>query len=105
MNTIAGKAVPYESHIETWLTGVVHIPNQNALTSAPAIQQLMSLEAYVRFIRSALCVLIVSASAHGQATALAQTPAPAAKPAIFTFQEVMVPVRDGVHLQTVILAP
>ncbi|MGC1384662.1 MAG: CocE/NonD family hydrolase [Candidatus Acidiferrales bacterium] len=105
MNTIAGKAVPYESHIETWLTGVVHIPNQNALTSAPAIQQLMSLEAYVRFIRLALCVLIVSASAHGQATALAQTPAPAAKPAIFTFQEVMVPVRDGVHLQTVIIAP
>src|SRR6185437_1682756 len=29
-----------------------------------------------------------------------QTPAP-----LFKFQEVMVPVRDGVHLQTVILAP
>lgn len=29
---------------------------------------------------------------------------PAAKPA-FTFQEVMIPMRDGVHLQTVILAP
>src|SRR6185295_15618886 len=28
----------------------------------------------------------------------------AAKPA-FTFQEVMIPMRDGVHLQTVILAP
>ncbi|HET9709816.1 MAG TPA: CocE/NonD family hydrolase, partial [Gemmatimonadales bacterium] len=26
-------------------------------------------------------------------------------PPVFTFQEVMVPVRDGVHLQTVILAP
>src|SRR5260370_7918052 len=30
--------------------------------------------------------------------------APAAQ-AIFQFQEVMVPVRDGVHLQTVILTP
>src|SRR5246127_981404 len=30
--------------------------------------------------------------------------APAAQP-IFQFQEVMVPVRDGVHLQTVILTP
>ena len=29
---------------------------------------------------------------------------PATKPA-FTFQEVMIPMRDGVHLQTVILAP
>jgi putative CocE/NonD family hydrolase len=29
---------------------------------------------------------------------------PAAKP-IFTFQEVMIPMRDGVHLQTVILTP
>src|SRR5215470_3281205 len=32
----------------------------------------------------------------------AQQPAPAP---LFTFQEVMIPVRDGVHLQTVILAP
>ncbi len=32
----------------------------------------------------------------------AQQPAPSP---VFTFQEVMVPVRDGVHLQTVILAP
>ena len=32
----------------------------------------------------------------------AQQPAPAP---VFTFQEVMVPVRDGVHLQTIILAP
>ncbi|HEY3026006.1 MAG TPA: CocE/NonD family hydrolase [Pyrinomonadaceae bacterium] len=31
-------------------------------------------------------------------------PAAAAKPA-FTFEEVMIPMRDGVHLQTVILAP
>ena len=35
--------------------------------------------------------------------AAAQNPEPAKSP--FTFQEVMVPVRDGVHLQTVILAP
>ena len=34
--------------------------------------------------------------------AAAQQPAPAPP---FTFQEVMIPVRDGVHLQTVILAP
>ena len=33
-----------------------------------------------------------------------QTPTPAAKP-LFTLQEVMIPVRDGVHLQTVILTP
>jgi putative CocE/NonD family hydrolase len=33
---------------------------------------------------------------------VAQQPA---APPVFTFQEVMVPVRDGVHLQTVILAP
>ncbi len=38
-------------------------------------------------------------------SAIAQTaPQPEAKP-IFTYQEVMIPVRDGVHLQTVILAP
>ncbi len=30
---------------------------------------------------------------------------PAAAQPVFTFQEVMVPVRDGVHLQTVIMAP
>ena len=33
-----------------------------------------------------------------------QAQQPAAKPA-FTFEEVMVPMRDGVHLQTVILTP
>ena len=33
-----------------------------------------------------------------------ETPPSAAQP-IFTFQEVMIPVRDGVHLQTVIMAP
>jgi len=33
------------------------------------------------------------------------TAPPTAPPAAFTYQEVMVPVRDGVHLQTVILTP
>ena len=37
-------------------------------------------------------------------TCSAQQPAPAAAP-IFTFREVLIPVRDGVHLQTVILTP
>jgi putative CocE/NonD family hydrolase len=45
--------------------------------------------------------LLVSISAAAQQT---PQPPPAAKP-LFTLQEVMVPVRDGVHLQTVILAP
>jgi len=43
-----------------------------------------------------ICFLVLIAS-YSQAQ---QTPAP-----LFKFQEVMVPVRDGVHLQTVILAP
>ena len=40
--------------------------------------------------------------------ATAQQPAPPPQPApkpLFTLQEVMIPVRDGVHLQTVILTP
>src|SRR5580704_9048699 len=67
----------------------------------------------VRFLRAALCLLVLcvatcNVSTYGQAaTAPAQAPAqaPAEKPAIFTYQEVMVLVRDGVHLQTVILTP
>jgi putative CocE/NonD family hydrolase len=43
-----------------------------------------------------ICFLILIAS-YSQAQ---ETPAP-----LFKFQEVMVPMRDGVHLQTVILAP
>ena len=38
-------------------------------------------------------------------TAAAQQTSPPPATAVFTFQEVMVPVRDGVHLQTVILRP
>ncbi len=48
---------------------------------------------YRSFVAAALLVAL---------TAHAQEPSP--KP-IFTFQEVMIPVRDGVHLQTVILTP
>ena len=39
------------------------------------------------------------------ATGIAKRPTPVAHDPIFTLQEVMVPVRDGVHLQTVILTP
>jgi putative CocE/NonD family hydrolase len=46
--------------------------------------------------RHALILLMAAATAAAQQ--------PADKP-IFTYQEVMVPVRDGVHLQTVILTP
>ena len=44
---------------------------------------------------------LITISAAAQQTL---QPSPAAKP-LFTLQEVMVPVRDGIHLQTVILAP
>jgi putative CocE/NonD family hydrolase len=44
--------------------------------------------------------LFVIGTALFASIAHAQQPAP-----LFTFQEVMIPVRDGVHLQTVIMAP
>src|SRR5579864_8221490 len=44
--------------------------------------------------------VVVLAAALVASVAHAQQPAP-----LFTFKEVMVPVRDGVHLQTVILTP
>jgi putative CocE/NonD family hydrolase len=47
-------------------------------------------------------LLVTAAALLSASAASAQAPAPAP---IFTFQEVMVPVRDGVKLQTVILAP
>jgi uncharacterized protein len=47
-------------------------------------------------------VLVLSLSISAAAQQSQQQPAP--KP-VFTFQEVMIPMRDGVHLQTVILAP
>jgi uncharacterized protein len=50
--------------------------------------------------RAALVLLLAAVGlASGQ-----QTPPPPSQP-LFQFQEVMVPVRDGVHLQTVILTP
>ena len=48
--------------------------------------------------RAAALAAICATAASAQ-----QPVAPA--PALFTFQEVMIPVRDGVHLQTVILTP
>jgi putative CocE/NonD family hydrolase len=45
-------------------------------------------------------LLLITISARAQQT----PPQPTAKP-LFTLQEVMIPVRDGVHLQTAILTP
>ncbi len=50
---------------------------------------------------SFISVLLISAAAQ---TAQQPVPQPEAKP-LFTYQEVMIPTRDGVRLQTVILAP
>ncbi|HET7249012.1 MAG TPA: CocE/NonD family hydrolase, partial [Gemmatimonadales bacterium] len=50
----------------------------------------------MRLSACCLAALVLASSARAQQS----TSAP-----VFTFQEVMVPVRDGVHLQTVILAP
>ncbi len=47
---------------------------------------------------AAMCV--VAGTARGQDAAQA-----GAAKALFTWREVMIPVRDGVHLQTVIIAP
>lgn len=54
-----------------------------------------------RLLRVSLPVLLMLSSYAQQAP---PPPAPPAKPS-FTYQEVMVPMRDGVHLQTAILAP
>jgi uncharacterized protein len=50
---------------------------------------------------SLIFVALISAGAQ---TAQQSAPQPEAKP-IFNYQEVMIPVRDGIHLQTVILTP
>ena len=52
-----------------------------------------------------MVVLLVLAGVAGVLFASSQQTQPAAAPSPFQFQEVMVPVRDGVHLQTVVLAP
>ena len=49
-----------------------------------------------------ICMVLFLA---GTSLASAQQAPPAASQPVFQFQEVMVPVRDGVHLQTVILTP
>jgi len=55
-----------------------------------------------RFLRSlSPLLLLISAAAQ---TAQQPAPQPEAKP-LFNFQEVMIPVRDGIRLQTVILTP
>src|SRR5256885_11270505 len=46
------------------------------------------------------CALILAAAGE----VLAQQPTPPTAP-LFTWQEVMIPVRDGVHLQTAIIRP
>ena len=46
-----------------------------------------------------ILLVLIAISAAAQ-----QTPQPATKP-LFNYQEVMIPVRDGVHLQTAILIP
>jgi uncharacterized protein len=56
---------------------------------------------------SAVLSVLLTITAAAQTTqqpAPQPTPQPEAKP-LFNFQEVMIPVRDGVHLQTVILTP
>jgi uncharacterized protein len=54
------------------------------------------------FHLTAISLLVTSAAAQ---SAQQSTPQAESKPPIFSYQEVMIPVRDGVHLQTVILAP
>jgi putative CocE/NonD family hydrolase len=54
---------------------------------------------------SGLVLVVLLIGVPGGPSALSQEKAAASAPAIFTWKEVMVPVRDGVHLQTVILTP
>lgn len=54
-------------------------------------------------IRTAALVIFVCVA--GALFAWSQQPQAAATQPLFQFQEVMIPVRDGVHLQTVILTP
>jgi uncharacterized protein len=57
----------------------------------------------LRISLSSLFVLILLIPAAAQTSQ--QPGQPDSKPPLFTFQEVMIPMRDGVHLQTVILVP
>ena len=59
-------------------------------------------------LAAALVIALAATTALAQPASPATSPAaapPPAGPPPYTFQEVMVPMRDGVHLQTVILAP
>jgi putative CocE/NonD family hydrolase len=58
----------------------------------------------VKNLRVALVMSLVVTLFVLPGNACGQEPASAAKP-LFTWREVMIPVRDGVHLQTVILSP
>jgi uncharacterized protein len=55
-----------------------------------------------RSLSSLFILLVLLIPAAAQTSPPAQTES---KPPLFTFQEVMIPMRDGVHLQTVILVP
>jgi uncharacterized protein len=58
----------------------------------------------VRALKPGIIVAAVCAISLGLAAASQENSQPQTKP-IFTLKEVMIPVRDGVHLQTVILTP
>jgi uncharacterized protein len=58
----------------------------------------------VRALRLAVILVVLCAIAMWLGAVAQENPQAPAKP-IFTLQEVMIPVRDGVHLQTVILTP
>ena len=58
----------------------------------------------VALAMSLVAVLFVTAFFLAAGAARGQEAASAGKP-VFTWREVMIPVRDGVHLQTVIIAP
>lgn len=56
-------------------------------------------------MRRLLATIALAALAAPLAPAAAQAPAPAQQAPAFTYQEVMVPMRDGTRLQTVIMRP
>ena len=58
----------------------------------------------LRFCSCVPIVMTIAISIAGSGLAQQTPPQPAAKP-LFKLQEVMIPVRDGVHLQTAILTP
>jgi uncharacterized protein len=67
-------------------------------------QYISSGEKQVRALKPGIIVAAVCAISLGLAAASQENSQPQTKP-IFTLKAVMIPVRDGVHLQTVILTP